>query len=529
MHLVRRTSVAMVISACTFCGSVVSAQGVVATQFSKSYRTYEVKVTVDPERELLRGSSTIQVSGKGPYGYYLHPDFDEHETVLPDSIDTAYSPGNLAAFEWSGWPRSAPEGRSLTHVSQDYLLLGPDHSWYPAALDPAIVCKGEVTVSCPAKYTLVMDGDLTGSAEKYGFRRSSYEYGGVCPEPRILILTTRQAQARHVGDLTLRIVANPRPSLQVGELLDLMTRVVEFYEESFGPSGLETLTLAEAPQVFSSEYLLGSHVLGLGLRGVLLMGSEEFEGGLHAELVAHEIAHQWWGSTVGLALGDDEGGKWLMESLAELSASLFLDEDDADAGRRLRKRWTQGVRSVAQESPVALNEVTPASTDPEDVALAYTKGPAVLNLLRTTVGDDAFFAACRAFVAEQRDHRPADRLFFQAVSDESGLDLERFYELWVDGVELPRLRLAYAAREMETGWAVRVSLLQLDPSFPIEVPFIVRTAQGETRGVLRTSGQRATVTLMVPAEPISLEADLDGCAPVLELDVRRVPVEQMGS
>ena len=74
-------------------------------------------------------------------------------------------------------------------------------------------------------------------------------------------------------------------------------------------------------------------------------------------------------------------------------------------------------------------------------ALVYNKGAAVLHMLRRLVGDDAFFRGIRRFYRRPRDSSKAGTEDFRAAMEaESGRSLERFFERWIYGSTLPRLK-----------------------------------------------------------------------------------------
>jgi len=76
-------------------------------------------------------------------------------------------------------------------------------------------------------------------------------------------------------------------------------------------------------------------------------------------------------------------------------------------------------------------------------ALVYNKGAAVLHMLRRLVGDDAFFTGLRRYYRAERFHKAGTEDFRAAIESASGRPLERFFERWIYGSTLPRLKFSY--------------------------------------------------------------------------------------
>jgi aminopeptidase N len=75
-------------------------------------------------------------------------------------------------------------------------------------------------------------------------------------------------------------------------------------------------------------------------------------------------------------------------------------------------------------------------------ALVYNKGAAVLHMLRRFLGDDSFFNGLKRFYSEQKFRKTGTEDLRLAFERESGRPLERFFERWVYGAAIARVRYA---------------------------------------------------------------------------------------
>ena len=112
-------------------------------------------------------------------------------------------------------------------------------------------------------------------------------------------------------------------------------------------------------------------------------------------------------------------------------------------------------------------------------AVVYNKGAAVLHMLRRRIGDDAFFAGLRRFYAEQKFQKADTEALRRTFEAESGRPLGRFFNQWIHGVDLPRVRFS---REIAAG-SVTVRLEQTTEAllFHLPVTVTITYANGRTQ------------------------------------------------
>ena len=129
----------------------------------------------------------------------------------------------------------------------------------------------------------------------------------------------------------------------------------------------------------------------LEAQGLSIFGANHLDGRLGRErLVAHELAHQWFGNSLTLGRWRDI---WLHEGFACYAEWLWSEESRRAVGRRhARRGTTRGSRPLPQD--LVLGDPGPELMFDDRV---YKRGALTLHALRLTVGDDAFFDALRAW------------------------------------------------------------------------------------------------------------------------------------
>ena len=250
--------------------------------------------------------------------------------------------------------------------------------------------------------------------------------------------------------------------------------------------------------------------------------------GFVQEVTPHEVAHQWWGHTVGWASYHDQ---WLSEGFAEFSAALFLQQavgkdwrkDYIEFWERLRERildknnfgvapndagpiW-MGLRLVSPRTENAYQNVT------------YPKGAYVLQMLRSMMytsedQDKAFIAMMHEFVESHRD-RPATTESFRAIAEKHMtklMDLRKdgrldwFFDEWVYGTEVPRYHFEYQLSPAGPGKVnlhMTVTQSDVDNSFAMLVPVFADFGNGMDPIVQIGIGGNTTrnIDVVLPSQP----------------------------
>jgi aminopeptidase N len=207
---------------------------------------------------------------------------------------------------------------------------------------------------------------------------------------------------------------------------------------------------------------------------------------LRAMVIAHEMAHMWFGDLVTMRWWDD---LWLNESFAE-----YLGVRVAGEATRFTKTWTmftvnRKTWGYAADQRPSTHPIAPERVDDTAAALlnfdgiSYAKGASALRQLAASLGDEAFFAGLRQFFAGHayRNATLADLL--TALGSASGRDLGEWAKPWLRETGVTTLR-PVAAIDPD-GRYTAVTLVQTaPPAHPVLRPHRLaigrydRTAEG---------------------------------------------------
>jgi cytosol alanyl aminopeptidase len=201
-------------------------------------------------------------------------------------------------------------------------------------------------------------------------------------------------------------------------------------------------------------------------------------------VIAHEMAHQWFGDLVTMPWWTDT---WLNESFATWMANETIEAWRPELrARRDRLRATDGV--MGQDGLAAARAIRQPIARMEDVAgqfddLSYSKGEALIAMFAGWIGEGAFRDGVRAYLAEHADGSGDAEQLLAALSRAGGREVGPAFHSFLDqpGVPLVTLRTVCEAGQARLELAQRRWLplgSRADPARTWQVPVCVRWGAG---------------------------------------------------
>lgn len=311
----------------------------------------------------------------------------------------------------------------------------------------------------------------------------------------------------------------PSPAAALKQLGQEIAASVRFYEKLNGPFPYEHLSVSQIPGTFGQGwpgllYLSTFTFLPRETQeraGVSAAAQEHFQG-----LVPfHEVAHQWWGNVVGWGSYRDQ---WIDEAMAGYMALLFADSQKSP-GRTLRD-WLDRYRARLTEKlpdrdapadalgPLVLGSRLVSSRSPHGFEpVIYGKGAWVIHMLRMMLRqaslpnpDERFFLLLRRLLEKYRFRAlttddlqgEVEAVMTPAMDLEGRRSMEWFFDQWVRGTGIPRYKVSFTVRKLDSGYLVHGTLTQtgVPASFLAPVPLYASSGSGKPQalGTVTTTG-----------------------------------------
>jgi len=235
--------------------------------------------------------------------------------------------------------------------------------------------------------------------------------------------------------------------------------IVNYYQDLIGPFSYEKLANVQSKTMFG----------GMENSGCIFYSEKSVTGKNRLQsLLAHEIAHQWFGDAV---TETDWHHIWLSEGFATYLEACYADT--LIQGRKLDASMSDMRKSVIRYYEKTHKPVIDTSiTNNMDLLStnSYQKGAWVLHMLRQELGDKVFWTGMRNFYAAYRD-KSAMTSDFQLVMEEvSGRSLIDFFYQWLEVPGHPEIQWSWTYNKKNRLVEIDLKQTQSQHNFVFKLP-----------------------------------------------------------
>jgi aminopeptidase N len=411
---------------------------------------YLIELTVDPRANRISGTTTIEATATesgtsftfdfagltiesitvdGETVPYLREGGENRELRIHEAL--AAGEAFSVAVAYSGTPVAEttpdlgfPSGW-LTNAEGTFVAAEPAgaHTWFPCNDHPADKAAFTFMVTVPQGMTAVANGTLTGATEGAGIETFIWEMANPMTTYLATVVVAPLGRIEHppVNGIVLRDYLPPDLMDDVPESFAKTGEMIEVFAELFGPYPFDRY----------GHVVVSGFPAALETQTMTVFGDAWFDSPFTEFVVAHELAHQWFGDSVSPATWQDI---WLNEGFATYAELLWVDHLYGPVA--MQAEAASRYDDLARR-PHAL------TGDPQREALfgisVYQRGALTLHALRAEVGNEMFFEILRTWT-ERFAYRTATTGDFISLSEElSGTDLGALFDAWLFSAELPPL------------------------------------------------------------------------------------------
>ena len=386
----------------------------------------------------------------------------------------------------------------------------PDRArhWLPVVDHPSDKATCEFIVTAPEYYQVVANGrkleESVLSLALQGGRMKTTHWAIAAPIPtKVMVIGVARFAIQHLPSTLSFPVESwvyPEDRNHGFHDYDQAPDILEFFIRKIGPYPFEKLANVQATIPYS----------GMENASNIFYGESTLTGkGSREGLMAHEIAHQWFGNAVTEA---DWHHVWLSEGLSTYLSELYIEH-------------TYGRDSMNQRMEHARQQVFTYYTDfPESSVVdtkvvnlskllnanSYQKGAWVLHMLRHEVGDEKFWKGLRQFYKQYCYKNAMTEDFQQVMETVSGQDLSWFFKQWVYQTGQPEFDIDWSYKAIGKKLEIYVNQKQKSNAlFRSTLEFGIYY-KGKTEPEIRKlnlDNKESTFTLKLEKAPESVVAD----------------------
>jgi aminopeptidase N len=322
-----------------------------------------------------------------------------------------------------------------------------------------------------------------------------------------MVAGTHSVLEDNYGDLPLHYWVYPGDEADARLSFGATPRMVGFFEEAYG---------VKYPWVKYDQIVIPG--IGGGAESTsatvisewAVKNAAELEEQTPDALIAHELAHQWWGDLVGYR---DWEHMWLSESFATHAEYLYalydLGADEA--------AWTLYEQKLAYLEEANTKFIRPIVTNkwnwPNEMfdRHTYEKGGIVLNMFRELVGQDVFRKIMRTFLASHAYSNATTDDFLAAVHEVTDEDYGWFFDQWLLRPGHPVLELSHAWDSQQQTLFVTARQVQDrklgTPLYRLPVKIGITTKTGKTVETIWLEKEQQSFAFNVANEPLMVKFD----------------------
>jgi aminopeptidase N len=343
--------------------------------------------------------------------------------------------------------------------------------WLPTVDHPNDKASVRWTVRCPQHYRVVANGRLVDSdiVDK-GY--NTFEYHEPTPVPtKVMVVGIAPFVVQQVGqlrDVRVSSWAFGKDAARIFYDYAEALPIVEYFDSLIGPYSYAQLANVQSKTIFG----------GMENAGCIFYNETTMYGVPNDQmtsLVAHEIAHQWFGNSVSER---DYSHIWVSEGFATYMAAHYLEHklgvdklrQTLMANRQKIIRFSQGQSSsVVDSTRTDLMELLNPNS--------YERGGWFLHMLRDKIGDRMFWQTLQVYYATYRNSNVTTDEFRQVAEQVSGQPLKAFFDQWLYKPGMPQFNIEWSVK----GDNVSVCITQKKGnyySFPLELTLSADTQSG---------------------------------------------------
>lgn len=350
-------------------------------------------------------------------------------TVTPPArIDAGQEFRVSIRYSGSPGPRTSRWGQVGWEHLEDGILVASQPvgapTWYPCNDRPADKAHYRIELTLEEGYTVAATGRLESCVASSG--RATWTFVDDLPTASYLV-------ALHIGRYrteALPLGAVPGTVYYPAEfrsriLTDLagLPGMMAVFERCFGPYPMGSYDVVVTPDELE---------IPLESQGMAVFGANHLDGsGSSERLVAHELAHQWFGNSVGIARWQDI---WLNEGFCCYAEWLWSEESGVLSAHQQAKHHHALLADLPQDLVIS----NPGVDNMFDDRL-YKRGGLTLHALRRVVGDEVFFDILRRWCDLKRHATGCTAEFIAVAQELSGVDLGPLFSQWLDQTKLPKI------------------------------------------------------------------------------------------
>lgn len=307
------------------------------------------------------------------------------------------------------------------------------HNWLPCVDNPDDKATVDFIVDAPSHYDVVSNGlKISETTLPDNFKETHWKETAPLPT-KVMVIGVADFAIDHTGDVNkIPVYTYVFPeNKEVGFAgYAVAKEILAYYIDKFGPYAYEKLANVQSKTIFGGMENASC---------IFYFENSAGDKGIE-ELMAHEIAHQWFGDA---ASEKSFVHLWLSEGFATYMTNVYLEHKyGIDILRQLMADDRKTVFDFEQKRNTPVVDTSVKSNYMQMLnANSYQKGGWVLHMLRRKLGDEAFWKGIRNYYAQYKNSNANTEDLRRIMEQASGQNLQQFFKQWLYTSGHPKLAI----------------------------------------------------------------------------------------
>jgi aminopeptidase N len=338
-----------------------------------------------------------------------------------------------------------------------------NHFWFPCYDYPNDFATSEMIVTVNDRFTAISNGKLLKATHNSKDRTKTYHWRESKPHVSYLIslVVGEYIELKDSwAGIPISYYVYPHQKEIAKYSFSKTPAMVKFFSEKIG---------LRYPWEKYAQTVVADFIYG-GMENVSASTLTDFT--IHDErahldvssdgLVAHELAHQWWGDAVTCR---DWSHAWLNEGFATYFTNAFQESDSGFHYAAYNLLSTQNNLVETDTGSARRPTVTNRFLDPSDIFdnRIYGKGACILHMLRFVLGDELFWKGIKHYITKHAFGNVETHDFKTAMEEATGYNLYWFFRQWVYQAGYPEFRVT---TQWDSVWKIVKMTVQQEQHLP---------------------------------------------------------------
>lgn len=313
----------------------------------------------------------------------------------------------------------------------------PDHGhqWLPSIDHPSDKAAVEFIVTAPMQYAVVANGIKVEESSLDGNRKLTHWREDVPIPVKVMVIGVARfamQESARLNDISVSSWVFPQNRQEGFHDYQVAVKALDYFQKNVGPYPYKKLANVQSKTRFG----------GLENANTIFYFENSVNGkGEQEALIAHEIAHQWFGNST---TENDWHHVWLSEGFATYFANLYIEHT---FGREafVKQLLANRDKVIRYHQKTMRPIVDTTVQDPQQVLTpnTYEKAGWMLHMLRQKLGDQIFWQGIRSYYAKFAGKNVLSADFQAEMEQVSGLNLSTFFQQWLYQAGFPKLAVQW--------------------------------------------------------------------------------------